>query len=140
MSDSNVMTRSDADKNVTGAKMLVIDSVGDLGQIHLGIKIFAAGLIDCTTTPPTIMGGYNISSVARAATGKFIGTFASDLPSSVYGIVVVPGNTVVGSSGVMLAEAADWLQARSAHQFAFATIDSGAWANLNRVTVMIIGW
>lgn len=81
MANSNAMARADADKNHVGAKVLVLDSAGDAGQIALKGMIRAWVNFNGTGTP-AIRASANVSSITDNGTGAYTVNFTTAMPDA----------------------------------------------------------
>lgn len=81
MANSNIMVRASADKNHVGAKMLVLDSAGDVGQIAIRGRIMAWVNFNGTETP-AIRASANVSSITDNGTGAYTINFTSPMPDA----------------------------------------------------------
>lgn len=97
MANSNVMDRTDADKNHVGASMLVLDSVGDVGKIVINGRRVAMINFDGTTTPPNIRSSINVSSITDLGTGLYVINFETPIVDDNY-LVITTINRTYGNS------------------------------------------
>lgn len=84
MANSNTMARVDADKSHVGAKMLVLDSAGDVGQVAFGGRVMAWVNFDGTASSITPRGSANVSSITDVGTGDYKINFTTPMPDTNY--------------------------------------------------------
>lgn len=138
MANSNSMARLDAAKNHVGAKMLVLDSVGDVGQIPLDGRVMAWANFNGTGAI-SIRASANVSSITDGGNGAYTVNFTTPMPDANFAVFSTASDDNVSSRYSY--EAGTFGQYRSVNAvkvYTFSGYNTNAPADAQSVSVMVV--